>query len=196
MRGLLAMLLTSACTEPFDRLSEFDHVVHAFAATTLAEEPKVGVSVLTSSTGRRQCPQYDIEELRASFGGIELTYTGITFVEGYYDGGAPHGSYCDMGFQAPQAPLLNGVVAVSDSSMDIVATFEQSSLEMRTATHPDWTFARGEAVAIQWFPAADFGDSRADVRLVPSDVPLDVISSPSRSPPTIHRGLRSRASRW
>jgi hypothetical protein len=185
----LVMLAAAAtalagCGDRQHRLSEFDYYeLRASAATTLSEVPqvRVGITFLAIDRDTKECPNFDPADFHATFGGIELSIAS----RGYSDGA----DTCFMTFTAPATTPLNGMVMVSDSSLEITATFDLSALQMRELNHPTWRFARGETVAIQWSPPSDFDDvkpgegpsmglgtSASDIPLDPTLVPPDLVT--------------------
>lgn len=180
MRAFAATIAIAFGCGDKNTLAEFEHYwLRATAATTLSDVPhvSVGLAYLPLEEDAEECPNFDTTDFHATFGGIDLAFE----ARGYADGP----DTCYLTFSAPETTPMNGVVTVSDSSMEIEATFELSALQMRTASHPTWRFARGETVAIQWSPAGDLeedGDPSiglspsGDMTLFPTLVPPDLVT--------------------
>lgn len=173
VRAVVALLVAaSGCADDFNTLSEFTPSLHAVAPTTLSEEPDVAVSLRVRPLVPYECPRFDPADLRGTFGDIALQFTRASYVEAFGTSGGA--DYCSLGFRGVGLPN-HGLVTVSDSSLEVRAMFDEAAVQMRTASHPTWTFARGEMVAIRWSPAVDLVDSplRPDLSLNPSnDMPL------------------------
>jgi hypothetical protein len=97
------------------------------------------------------CPVLDPEELHAALGAAPLQFG----MFGFWENGLSGENYCYMTFVAPLIDPVDGVVVITDRSLEIVGTFEQTALEPRSASHPTWSFARGEMVTVRWSHPSD-----------------------------------------
>jgi hypothetical protein len=111
-------------------------------------------------TGARECPKAP-SGVTGTLGGQTLEFGGL------YEAGDHFPTKCYFHFttKGPVTPK-NGVVTVSDDSLEVRATFEVTALEQRFATHPTWSFQRGQVDAVTWSHPQDLINTAAPVASV------------------------------